>query len=258
MAAPLVFITGASSGIGQALARRYLRAGWRVALLARRADMVKTWLDAENISADSYEIYGADVSDAAQIAAAASACLERQGLPDVVLANAGISVGIAPGDAQDLAVLQRTLATNVIGLAATFQPFIAPMVARGSGRLVGVASVAGVRGLPGHGAYCASKAAVISYCESVRSELRGSGVSVLTLCPGFVATPLTARNRYPMPFLLSAEAFARRAERAIAGRASYCVIPWRMAIVARLLPLLPDAVFDRLMAGRPRKRREGE
>ncbi len=258
MAAPLVLITGASSGIGQALARRYLRAGWRVALLARRANVVKTWLGTEEASADSYEIYSADVSDAAQIAAAASACLERQGLPDVVLANAGISIGIAPGDGQDLAVLQRTLATNVIGLAATFQPFIGPMVARGSGRLVGVASVAGVRGSPGHGAYCASKAAVISYCESVRSELRGSGVSVLTLCPGFVATPLTARNRYPMPFLLSAEAFAERAERAIAGRASYRVIPWQMAIVARLLPLLPNTVFDRLMAGRPRKHREGE
>ena len=258
MVPPLVFITGASSGIGQALARRYLRAGWRAALLARRVDMVKAWLDADRISAESYEIYGADIRDLAQIAAAANACLERQGLPDVVLANAGISLGIAPGDAQDLAVLQRTLATNVTGLAATFQPFIGPMVARGSGRLVGIASVAGARGLPGHGAYCASKAAVISYCESVRSELRGSGVSVLTLCPGFVATPLTARNRYPMPFMLSAEAFAERAERAIAGHASYRVIPWQMAIVARLLPLLPNAVFDRLMAGRPRKRRDGE
>ena len=257
MAAPLVLITGASSGIGQALARRYLRAGWRAALLARRVDMVKTWLDADGISANSYQIYGVDISDLAQTTAAANACLERQGLPDVVLANAGISLGIAPGDARDLAVLQRTLATNVTGLAATFQPFIGPMVARGSGRLVGIASVAGARGLPGHGAYCASKAAVISYCESLRSELRGSGVSVLTLCPGFVATPLTARNRYPMPFMLSAEAFAERAERAIAGHASYRVIPWQMAIVARLLPLLPNAVFDRLMAGRPRKRRDG-
>lgn len=255
---PLVFITGASSGIGQALAAHYLRAGWRLALVARRGPAMQSWLHARGAHAHGHGVYAADVAEPGAMAAAARECLKRQGLPDVVIANAGISIGMDTGSARDLDVLARTLATNVTGLAATFQPFIAPMRQRGRGRLVAVASVAGVRGLPGQAAYCASKAAAISYGESLRSELAGSGVSVLTLCPGFIATPLTARNRYPMPFLLTADEFARRAARAIASRAAYRVIPWPMALVARALPLLPDGLFDRLLARQPRKLREGE
>lgn len=255
---PLVFITGASSGIGRALALRYWREGWRLALVARREDAIRSWADTHGIGADRCLIRGADVTDPESIGAAARTCLAEQGVPDVVVANAGISVGVDASRREDMDVLARTLATNVTGLAATLQPFIAPMVARGSGRLVGVASVAGVRGLRGHGAYCASKAAVIAYCESLRGELCSSGVSVLTLCPGFVATPLTQRNRYPMPFLLQADDFAERAYRAIASRATLRVIPWQMAVVARVLPWLPNALFDRLLAGRARKHREGE
>lgn len=256
--APLVFITGASSGIGQALARHYLQAGWRLTLVARRGSSVKSWLDARGSSADSYAVFEADVARPESIGAAARACLQTQGLPDIVIANAGISIGVDPARGEDIDVLARTLATNVTGVAATFQPFIAPMRARGSGRLVALASVAAVRGLPGQAAYGASKAAVINYCESLRGELRGSGVSVLALSPGFVATPMTARNRYRMPFLLKPDDFARRAARVIAGRASARVIPWPMALVARLLPLLPDVLWDRLLAAQPRKRREGE
>jgi short-subunit dehydrogenase len=159
---------------------------------------------------------------------------------------------------EDLAVMARTFATNCVGVAATFHPFLQPMTQRRAGTLVGIASVAGIRGLPGQGAYCASKAAAISYCESLRGELRGSGVTVVTICPGYVATPMTARNRYPMPFLLSADAFADRAFRAIEARASYRIIPWPMAIVAKLLRLLPNAVLDRAFAGAPRKRRQGD
>ena len=257
-ARPLAFITGASSGIGQALALQYLRAGWRLALAARRVDVIETWLQAHGASADSYQIYSCDVAQPDSVIAAAQACIARQGLPDVVVANAGISIGVDTAERADLEVMQRTYATNVLGMAATFHAFIAPMRARGSGRLVGVASVAGIRGLPGHGAYCASKAAVISYCESLRGELRGTGVRVVTLSPGYVDTPLTRENRYPMPFLLSAPAFAERAERAIRAGVSYRVIPWQMGVVAQLLRVLPNALFDRLLAGRPRKHRQGQ
>lgn len=255
---PLVFITGASSGIGQALAQHYLQSGWRLALVARRDAVMRSWLETHGAGDGGHAVYVADVAQPTSIAMAAQACLQQQGVPDVVIANAGISMGMDTSSAQDLEVLARTLATNVGGLAATLQAFMAPMRARGRGRLVGVASVAGVRGLPGQAAYCASKAAAISYCESVRSELQGTGVTVLTLCPGFVATPLTARNRYLMPFLLSADTFAQRAARAIASGASYRVIPWQMAIVARLLPLLPNWMFDRVLEGQPRKHREEE
>jgi short-subunit dehydrogenase len=253
--AALVFITGASSGIGQALALRYHRAGYALALAARRTENIETWANAHGISTDSYQIYSCDVADVDSVLHAAQHCISRQGVPDVVIANAGISIGVDSSIRSDLAVMAHTFAVNNLGMAATFHPFITAMVQRGSGTLVGIGSVAGIRGLPGHGAYCASKAAVTAYCESLRGELRGTGVKVVTIAPGYVDTPLTQQNRYPMPFLLSAEAFAERAFAAIAAQTSYCVIPWPMALVAKVLRLLPNAWFDRLLAGRPRKHR---
>ena len=253
---PLVFITGASSGIGQALALRFYQAGYRLALAARRTQEVKSWAEAAKLSADSYEIYSADVSDIDSIVAAGRACLASQGVPDVVIANAGISIGMDSAIRADLDVMARTFATNTIGVAATFHPFISAMTERGSGALVGIGSVAGIRGLPGHGAYCASKAAVIAYCESLRGELKPSGVKVVTICPGYIDTPLTQKNSYAMPFLMPPGALADQAFAAIEAGASYCVIPWQMGVVAKLLRLLPNALFDKALAGRARKPRQ--
>ncbi|MDO5626073.1 MAG: SDR family oxidoreductase, partial [Pseudomonadota bacterium] len=188
-AAPLAFITGASSGIGQALAARYHRAGWRLALVARRTQDMADWAAAQGWAAERWRVYGADVAEVPSIVAAGQACIAEQGVPDVVVANAGISIGMDTAMHEDLTVMARTFALNNTGMAATFHPFIDAMRARGSGRLVGVASVAAIRGLPGHGAYCASKAGVVSYCESLRGELRGSGVRVVTLVPGYIDTP---------------------------------------------------------------------
>ncbi len=255
MTAPLVFITGASSGIGQALAARYARDGWRLALVARRGDALRLWAASQGLGDERCAVYEADVQQIDSIVAAGRACLQSQGLPDVVIANAGISVGVDSADRGDLEALRDTYATNAVGLAATFNPFINPMRKRRSGRLVGMASVAAIRGLPGHGAYCGSKAAVVAYCESLRGECRPFGVRVVTLLPGYIATPLTARNPYPMPFLMSAEAFAEQAYRAIEAGTSYRVIPWQMAIVAKLLRVLPNAWFDRAVTGRGRKPR---
>ena len=252
----LVFITGASSGIGQALAWRFYQAGYTLALAARRIEEIESWARSCQLDVSRYRIYSADVSQADHIVAAGQACLAQQGLPDVVIANAGISIGMDTAERADLDVLARTLATNNLGLAATFHPFVAAMVRRGSGRLVGIGSVAGIRGLPGHGAYCASKAAVIAYCESLRGELRASGVRVVTLCPGYIDTPLTRQNRYSMPFLMAPADFAERAFAAIETGVTYRVIPWQMGVVAKLLRLLPNAWFDRLLAGRPRKQRQ--
>lgn len=256
--APLVFITGASSGIGQALAASYLAAGWRLALVARRTAELQAWADARNLAADRCGVYGADVQEIDSIVAAGSNCLRQQGLPDVVIANAGISEGVDTAVRADLDTIRDTYMTNNVGLAATFHPFIQPMRQARRGTLVGVASVTAIRGLPGHGAYCASKAAVVSYCESLRGELRPFGVKVVTLLPGYVDTPLTRRNPYGMPFLMSAQAFAERARSAIAVGTSYRVIPWQMAVVAKLLRMLPNPIFDRVLAGRARKKRRGE
>ena len=254
----LVFITGASSGIGQALAARFHRSGHRLALVARRTDEVERWATEQGLDPTSWKAYRADVRDVAAITAIGRACIAAQGLPDVVIANAGISVGVDTADLADLEVMRATWETNNLGLAATFQPFVAAMRERRSGTLVGIASVAGIRGLPGHGAYCSSKAAVISYCESLRGELRPFGVRVVTILPGYIDTPLTQGNRYSMPFLMPADAFADRAHAAIAAQTSYRVIPWQMGVVAKLMRALPNALFDRLLAGRPRKQRRGD
>ena len=255
MSAPLVFITGASSGLGQALALRYGGQGWRLALVGRREQALREWMQAQGWRAEQAQAYAADVSVPDSIIAAAQACIAAQGLPDVVIASAGVSAGMDTAQRQDLEVMREIFATNNLGLAATFHPFLAAMRQRGSGTLVGVASVNAIRGMPGHGAYCASKAAVVAYCESLRGECRGQGLRVVTLLPGYIATPLTAGNPYSMPFLMQAEDFAEQACAAIAAGSSYRVIPWQMAVVAKLLRLLPNGLFDKLMAGRGRKPR---
>jgi len=258
VAAPLVFITGASSGIGQALAARFHRAGYRLALVARRGAEVQAWVQSQGIDPSRVAVYAGDVRDVAGIVAAGRQCIAAQGVPDVVIANAGISVGMDTAVVEDLEVMRRTYETNNIGMAATFHPFVRAMCERGSGRLVGIASVAGIRGLPGHGAYCSSKAAVISYCESLRGECRPHGVKVVTIAPGYIDTPLTRANRYAMPFLMLPQDFADEAFATIERGTRFRVIPWQMGVVARLLRLLPDWLFDAALAGRPRKHRQGE
>ena len=254
----LVFITGASSGIGQALALRFYRDGARLALVARRTAEVQRWAAEQQLDPSRFQVYGADVADLDAMAATGRDCLARQGLPDVVIANAGISVGMDTAYFEDLDVMRRTFATNNVGLAATFHPFVAAMNARGSGTLVGIASVAAIRGLPGHGAYCASKAAVVAYCESLRGECRPFGVRVVTLLPGYIDTPLTRGNRYSMPFLMRVDDFADQAVRAIRAQVSYRVIPWQMGVLAKVLRLLPNWLYDRALASRGRKKRATE
>lgn len=255
MSTRLLFITGASSGIGLALMQACLERGWRVAAVARRAEALREQMTQQGWPHTSWRVWEADVCDAEAMQAVAQACMTELGLPDTVIANAGISLGVDLADAQDLPVFAQVMQTNVQGLVQTFQPFMAPMCERGRGQLVGIASVAGIRGLPGHAAYCASKAAVISYAESLRGELRGSGVQVLTISPGYVATPLTARNRYPMPFLMTSDEFATHALRSIERGQRHAVIPWPMAWVAALMRVMPAALWDRLLQGQPRKHR---
>jgi len=221
--------------------------------VARRADALAAFAAA---LPTRHATYAADVGDPAAIARAAAEFVAGHGLPDIVIANAGVSVGTAGGEAGDLPVLERVLRTNVVGLAATLQPFVEPMRRRSDGILVGVASVAGLRGLPGAGAYSASKAAAIAWLESLRVELRGTGVAVVTLCPGYVDTPMTRVNRYRMPFLLPADEAARRFARVIEARRSYAIVPWQMAAAGYLLRRLPNRLYDALAARAGRKPRD--
>ena len=248
-----VVITGASGGIGLALARHYLESGATVAACARRRDPLQS-LAAEYPG--KVFPYVLDVRDGVAIRTAADDFMMRVGVPDIVIANAGVSIGTLTRHAEDNDVFRHVMETNVLGALHTFQPFIAPMRAAGRGRLVGIASVAGFRGLPGSGAYSASKAAFISYLESLRLEMHGSGVKVVTLCPGYIRTPMTDINPYPMPFMLEADDAARRFAGVIERGCSFKVVPWQMAIVGRLLKLLPNWLYDRLFAKAPHKPRE--
>ena len=257
-AAPVVFITGASSGIGRALATHYAGQGARLGLAARRADSLHA-LAAELTSAGAAVVhcYPLDVADAPALACAAQDFVSHCGAPDIVIASAGVSSGTLTECPEDLAAIRRILDINVYGMAATFSPFIASMTAAAQAgramRLVGIASVAGIRGLPGAEAYSASKAAAIAYLESLRLEMRPKGIKVVTIAPGYIATPMTAVNPYRMPFLLPADEAARRFARTIARGSSYRVIPWQMGIVAKVLRLLPNALYDRLFANAPHK-----
>jgi hypothetical protein len=256
-----VFITGASSGIGAALARRYAEQGASLGLLARREQVLRQ-LAAELPNSSAHRCYAVDVTDHAALAAAAADFISAGDGVDVVIASAGISVGTLTEHREDLEVFDEVFAVNVGATVATFAPFIAGMKAQAANgraaRLVGVASVAGIRGLPGAGAYSASKAAVIAYCESLRLELKRSGIKVVTIAPGYVDTPMTRGNAYPMPFLLPADEFAARAVNAIERGVSYRVIPWQMGVAAKLLRLLPNWMYDAAFSRAPHKARKGE
>ena len=239
-----VVITGASSGIGEALARHYAAAGCVLGLVSRRAPAAG--LPAQIVH------YPADVTDVAALGRIAA----DFGTPDLVIANAGVGVGTRGEDLADIDKLRRVLEVNVAGLAATLAAFAPAMRQAGRGTLAGIASVAGFRGLAGNGAYCASKAAAITWMESLRTELHGSGVSVVCVCPGYIDTPMTRVNLYRMPFLLPADEAARRIARAIAAKRRLAVIPWQMAAVSVLLRVMPGWIYDRLAARAPRKPRD--
>ena len=249
-----VFLTGASSGIGEALARHYAGEGATLGLFARRPDALARLASA--LAPATVATWAGDVRDAGALARAGAEFIARFGVPDVVIANAGVSRGALTDEPGDLAVIREVVETNVLGIVHTFAPFVAAMRAARTGTLAGIASVAGFRGLPGSGAYSASKAAAIAYLESLRVELVGSGVAVVTVCPGFVATPMTARNPYPMPFLLPPDRAAALIARAIARRRRFYVLPWPMAWIGRLLRVAPRFVYDRVLAGRKRKPRD--
>lgn len=193
--------------------------------------------------------------DETALAAAARDFVDRFGPPDLVIANAGISAGTLGEAIEDIAKLRAVLEVNVTGMAASLAAFAPAMRKAGRGTLACIASVASFRGLAGNGAYSASKAAARTWCESLRTELHGSGVSVVCVCPGYIDTPLTRVNRFRMPFLLSADEAAPRIARAIAARRRVAVIPWQMALVSVVLRAMPDWLYDYFASRAPRKPR---
>jgi len=248
-------LTGACGGLGQALARTLIGQGAAVALVGLHVPTLQA-LAAQ--AAGRCAVYTPDVADSAAMQAMAADWTARFGTPDLVIANAGVAGGFDTAEAADLAVMRRMLEINLLGAATTFQPFVAAMRAQRRGALAGVASIAGWRGMPGNGAYCASKGGLIRYLESLRAELRGSGVHVSTVSPGYLRTALTAGNRFAMPGLMEPEDAARAMLAGIARGRGHIVLPARIGYLSRLLDLLPEALHDRVLLGQPRKPRVGE
>jgi short-subunit dehydrogenase len=281
-----IFITGASSGIGQALAHEYakrialassetntpaglakdisfLATGSKnniIGLVARRgehldalAQVLKTQYGV------SCAIYPLDVRDSLACQLAAQDFIAKFGAPNIVIASAGVSRGTLTEFREDIPAFQAVLDINVMGMVHTFQPFIAAMGASAklgdTAQLVGVASVAGIRGLPGAGAYSASKAAVISYLESLRVEMARDNINVTTIAPGYIRTPMTDVNSYKMPFLMDVDVFARKFANAVENRKRFKVIPWQMGWLARFVRLVPPFLWDFAMKKAPHKKR---
>ena len=255
-----VFITGASSGIGEALAteyaKRYENTDSTIGLVARRSEYLQKL---QSKLQDTYKvkcaIYPLDVRNSAVLAKAASDFIQQYGTPDIVIGCAGVSRGTLTEHVEYIAAFQAIMDINVMGLVHTFQPFIAAMRQAGQGQLVGVASVAGVRGLPGAGAYSASKAAAISYLESLRVEMAQANIAVTTIAPGYIRTPMTDVNQYKMPFLMDADVFAGKFANAVEHKRRFCVIPWQMGLLARFMRLIPPFLWDFAMKKAPHKKR---
>jgi short-subunit dehydrogenase len=255
-----IFITGASSGIGNALAteyaKRYANTQTIIGLAARRSEHLQQLATKlQNVYDITCAIYPLDVRDNVALEIAAQDFIKRFGAPDIVIANAGVSRGTLTEDKDDIKAIQAIFDINVMGMVNTFQPFIAAMKLVGQGQLVGVASVAGIRGIPGSGAYSASKAAVISYCESLRTEMQHFNIHVSTIAPGYIRTPMTDLNQYKMPFLMDADIFANKFADAVAAKKRFKIIPWQMGVIARIMRLIPPSLWDWAMKKAPHKKR---
>ncbi len=248
-------LTGACGGLGQALARQLIAQGAAVALVGLQRPALQVLAA---LAPDRCALYTPDVASSAAMQAMAVDWMARAGTPDLVIANAGVAGGFDTAESDDLAVMRRMLEINLLGAATTFQPFLKAMRAQRRGALVGMASIAGWRGMPGNGAYCASKGGLIRYLESLRAEMRVDGVTVTTVSPGYLRTALTAGNRFAMPGLMEPDAAARAMLVGIGQRRTHIVLPAHIGWLARLLDLLPDALHDRVLSGQPRKPRWGE
>ena len=246
-------ITGACGGLGQSLARQLLGSGAQVALVGLNHDALNAL---QALAPERCRIYTPDVSNAQAMQAMAADCLQHWGAPDLVVANAGVAGGFETSDPADLAVMRRMLEINLLGVATTFQPFLQAMLnSQRPGALVGVASVAGWRGMPGNGAYCASKAGLIAYLQSLRAELRPTRLTVHTISPGYLRTALTAGNTFAMPGLLEPDEAARDLLHGVAQGREHIVLPRRIGWLSQALSLLPVRWHDRILLGQPRKPR---
>jgi short-subunit dehydrogenase len=240
-----IFITGASSGIGEGLARRLGGEGVTLGLVARRKEVLGTLAHDLRGNGATVHDYAADVADTGAMKRIAGSFLESAGGVDLVVANAGVGIrsALLQGEVDELA---RLLQVNVIGVTNTVVPFVPAMVAQRSGVLAAISSVAGFRALPGRTAYSTSKAAVNTFMDGLRLELAGTGVHAMPICPGFIATPLTAVLKHRLPFLLTVDQAVEQILGAVERRPKRWIFPWQMRLLAPIFRAAPDWLLRKI------------
>ena len=238
-----VMITGASSGIGRGLAVELSRRGARVGLIARRADTLTEIVNEIEAANGKALAIPADVTNAESVSAAADRIRSEFGPIDLLIANAGVGATV---DAAELkgSTVAGVINVNVLGAANSVSAVVPEMVKRGSGHLVVISSLAAYRGLPKSAAYCASKAAVSAFFESLRLDLQPRGIDVTIIHPGFIKTPLTAGRHAQMPFLMELDDAVAKIISAIEKRKKSYAFPWQLASVVRAGMIMPNFMYD--------------
>ena len=247
-----VLITGASSGIGQALAKELAGQGAKVGAVARRVDLLDKLAGEIRMAGGTIETAIADVTNRDQLHAAIQQLKQKLGPVDLLIANAGVAdyTGADPMNVPGVEVMMRV---NYLGVVYAFEAVLPDMLARKSGHLAAVSSLAAYKGLPGSAGYCASKAAVSSYCKGLRIELAPRGVAVTTICPGFVRSEMTAKNVHPMPFMMDADRAAKQIANALRKRTKVYNFPWIMYRLMRATRFMPDRMVRKRLMGGPAK-----
>jgi len=240
-------ITGASSGIGEGLALELAQRGAAVGLVARRAERLSELVKKIETGGGRALVLGADVNHAEQLRTQADCLRKAFGPIDVLIANAGIGT-ISP--ALDLRTddVAAVFGVNVLGAVNSVAVVLPEMISRRQGQLVAISSLSAYRGLPKSAAYCASKAAVSSFFESLRIDLRDSGVDVTIIHPGFIKTPLTAGRLAKLPYLMEIDTAVKKMIRAIEKRKKSYAFPWQLASIVRLGLVMPIFMYDRIAA----------
>jgi short-subunit dehydrogenase len=253
---PVCFITGASSGLGKGLALRLAKDGYRIGLSARRESLLRGVADEIEDAGGTARAFPCDVGDRGQILGAVRSCQEALGPVSLLLANAGISRNTLVEDF-DSEAIERVLRVNLLGAIYATEAVLPGMLERGSGQIVAISSIAGFGGLPMSAAYSASKGGMTNFFESLRIDLRGTGVYVTVINPGFVKTPMTDHNRHAMPFLMELDEAVEVMFKAIQRRRKSLSFPWQLATVVRLTRLLPRGAYD-WVASRVDRRKDPE
>ena len=249
---PVIVLSGASSGIGAALAVELAKKlSARIGLLARRAELLASVADSVREAGGEALCLPCDVSSAEDVQAAFDQCVGEFGPVSIVIANAGIGEPM-PVKKANAAGIAKVMRVNYEGATNLFAAALPSMVEREEGQLVGVSSIAGFRGLPGSANYSASKAALSTWLEAARVELKPYGIAVSSVHPGFVTTPMTDKNKFPMPFKIPVERAARIIVKGIVARRREINFPWPMVTVLRLIRALPNWIYDGMEEGTPK------